>query len=149
MSEPAKTESGDAELAARCHEIQVALGTLEVPEYESLLEIGMAVRLALHIRGLPLLKYEQVRLVSIHFLGIPGLAVERILRLLAEVEFVRLETSGHTIRRLLPQVPYYEDLYQTLGEYGSSERTFSEAEELTLDIVRLRRVTKKLPSWPI
>src|SRR5690242_8139870 len=44
-----------ADTAARCHEIQVCLGNTDVPDFESVLEIGMAVRLALHLRGLPLL----------------------------------------------------------------------------------------------
>jgi hypothetical protein len=57
-----------SELAARCHEIQVSLGRKEVPEFERLVEVGMAVRLALHIRGLPLIEYEVLKLVASHFL---------------------------------------------------------------------------------
>ena len=45
--------------AARCHEIQLAIRDKEVPRFEGIPEIGMAVQLALHIRGLPLLDYEK------------------------------------------------------------------------------------------
>lgn len=49
---PADTPSA-AEVAARCHEIQTGLGLNEVPEFDNLRAVGMGVRLALHIRGLP------------------------------------------------------------------------------------------------
>lgn len=121
--------------AARCHEIQTSLGVVEVPEFESIPELGMAVRLALHIRGLPLINYNVLKLVANHYLGIPTLAVERIVRLLAEVEFVRLQTTGQTINGVLPTVPYYEDMYTQLGEYALIERPFNEAEELAIFLV--------------
>lgn len=94
--------SPNAELAARCHEIQVCLGTIEVPEFDNILEVGMAVRLALHLRGLPNLRFQVVGLVSVHYLGVPGLAVQRIIELLAEVDFVRITTEGRTIKTVLP-----------------------------------------------
>ena len=109
-----------AETAERCHEIQVCLGRTDVPEFESLLEIGMAVRLALHLRGLPLVQYEVVRLVSGHYLDIAPMAVQRVVHLLAEVEFVKLQSEGKTIRAVLPTVPYYEDLYATLGGFAAT-----------------------------
>jgi len=122
-------------LAARCHEIQTNLGAIDVPEFESIPELGMAVRLALHIRGLPLINYNVLKLVANHYLGIPTLAVERIVRLLAEVEFVRLQTTGQTINGVLPLVPYYEDMFTQLGEYALVERPFNEAEELAIFLV--------------
>lgn len=125
-----------AETAARCHEVQVCLGNTDVPDFENVLEIGMAVRLALHLRGLPLLTYEIVKLVAVHYLGIPAMAVQRIVYLLEEVEFVSLSTEGKTIKGILPRVPYYQDLYSTLGEFASTERTFTGAEELSLEMLR-------------
>jgi hypothetical protein len=74
-----------AKMVMRCQEIQTTLGSYEVPEFEAIPELGMATRLALHIRGLPLIKYETLKLVASHFLNIPKLAVERVVRLLAEV----------------------------------------------------------------
>jgi hypothetical protein len=134
-----------SDTAARCHEIQVCLGHTEVPDFENVLEIGMAVRLAIHVRGLSLLTYDVVKLVAVHFLGIPAMAVQRIVYLLEEVEFVALTTEGKTIKGILPKVPYYENLYTTLGEFASTERQFSSAEELSLEMLRrLARAPQKL-----
>jgi hypothetical protein len=124
-----------ATVAARCQEIQISLGSLEVPEFESIPELGMAVRLALHLRGLPLVDYETLKLVSVHFLGIPRLAVERIVILLADVGFIRLQKQGSTVKAVLPIVPYYEEVYDRLGEYALTETSFNEAEQLALTIV--------------
>lgn len=125
-----------ADTAARCHEIQVCLGHTEVPDLENVLEIGMGVRLALHLRGLPLLAYDVVRLVATHYLGIPAMAVRRIVDLLAEVEFVALQQEGNTVKAIFPKVPYYQDLYRTMGEFAATERTFSGAEDLSLEMLR-------------
>jgi hypothetical protein len=135
-----------SELAARCHEIQVSLGTTDVPEFDRLVEIGMAVRLALHIRGLPLIKYDVLRLVANHYLDIPTTSLRTVLNALAEVEFVRIVSEGSTIKSVLPTVPYYEDMYTRLGEYGTAGQ-FTEAEQLSLDLVnRLSRSPNKIDS---
>ena len=68
----------------------------EVPEFENLRSVGMAVRLALHIRGLASVNYDTLRLVATRYLGIPSFAVKSILELLAKVEFVKLQTDGKT-----------------------------------------------------
>jgi hypothetical protein len=130
------TEFSDAaKRIIRCNEIQTALSGTEVPEFESIPELGMATRLALHIQGLPLIKFELLKLVANHYLKIPKLAVERIVRLLAEVEFVRIQTQGSTITGVLPTVPFYEKLYDDLGNFATNEKTFNEPEVLTLKIV--------------
>ena len=123
------------ELAARCHEIQTGLGRTEVPEFEQIVLVGMAVRLALHIRGLPTIPFETVKLVSSHYLQIPPVAIRSVLELLDEVEFVRLGTSGKTIKNVLPDVPYYESLYSTLGDY-TNQLTLTEAEQLSIELVQ-------------
>ena len=131
-------------VAARCHEIKTGLGTTEVPEFEQLAFIGMAVRLALHIRGLPSIPFEIVKLVGYHYLGILPTAIRTVLELLDEVEFVRLGTEGQTIKTVLPDVPYYEELYATLGEY-SDRIDLNEAEYLSVDLLhRLARSPQKL-----
>ena len=136
-----------SKVVMRCQEIQTTLGSYEVPDFESIPELGMAARLALHIRGLPLLKYETLKLVASHFLNIPRLAVERVVRLLAEVEFVRLQQTGSTITGVLPTVPYYDELYEGLGAFAVAERNFNEAEELTLELVeRLAKSPEKVDS---
>ncbi|MDA8484776.1 hypothetical protein NNO07_17040 [Pseudomonas resinovorans] len=120
---------------ARCHEIQLAMKDKEAARLERIPEIGMAVQLALHIRGLPLLDYQLVKLVATTLIGIPRLAVDRITLLLAEIEFVRLIKEGKTIKSVLPTVPYFEDLYDGLGEYFETESGVDEFETLTLEIV--------------
>lgn len=133
-----------AEIAARCHEVQTGLGSTNVPEFDNVTLIGMAVRLALHIRGLPAISFEIVKLVGYHFLGIPTLAIKQVLELLAEIEFVRLGTEGKTIKTVLPDVPYYEELYNELGDYAIYNG-FNEAEELTLELMqKLSRAPHKM-----
>lgn len=136
MEDAKLTERSSGELAARCHEIQVSLGATEVPEFDLLSEIGMAVRLALHIRGLPAIKYETLRLVANHYLYIPTTTVRRIILLLAEAEFVKIDQEGKTIKTVLPTVPYYEDLFRELGEYAQTVGKFNETETLSIEIVR-------------
>ena len=118
--------------ASRCYEIQTNLGTKEVHEFETIPEIGMAIQLALHIRGLPLINYDTLKLVAGHYLKIPGLVIERIVRLLAEIEFLRLQTEGTSIKAVLPIVPYYNQLYDRVGEYSEANRTLNEAEQLAV-----------------
>jgi hypothetical protein len=63
---------------------------------------------------------------------------------LAEAEFVKVDRQGNTIRAIVPTVPYYEDLYDTLGEVAS-DRQLSESEQLTIDLVnRLSRSPRVL-----
>jgi len=139
-----KTTLTPAEFSARCHEIQTGLGTTEVPDFDKLLTVGMAVRLALHIRGLPPIPFDQLRLVAYHFLEISKFAAPDVVTLLADVEFVRLRTEGNTIKTVLPNVPYYEELYEILGEYSDSQK-FNEAEQLSIEILhRLATSPQKL-----
>ena len=128
-------EISRSDLAVRCHEIQTGLGRTEVPEFEQIVLVGMAVRLALHIRGLPPISFEILKLVASHFLQISAVAVRPVLELLEEIEFVHLGTSGKTITTVLPDVPYYEDLYSVLGEYTDT-LTLTEAEQLSITLVQ-------------
>lgn len=123
-----------SEVAARCHEIQTGFGNQEVPEFENLPLVGMGVRLALHIRGLPPVNYNTLRLVAVHLMGIPNVAVRRVVELLAELEFVKLQSQGNTINAVIPNVPYYETLYDTFGEY-TKDIKFTEAEELSIALL--------------
>ena len=122
-------------VAARCQEIQSCLGAMEVPEFESIPMIGMAVRLSLHINGLPLIDYEVLKRVCVAMLGIPRLAVDQIVRLLAEIEFVRLQQEGSTIKGVLPDIPFLDEVYEGVGEYVANSTRFNEAEQLALAVV--------------
>lgn len=132
------------ELSARCHEIQTGLGLTEVPDFDNIRTTGMAVRLALHIRGLPTVNYETLRIVATHYLGIPGAAVKSIVENLAEIEFVRIQSEGKTIKAVVPDVPYYESMYSTIGTFAV-ETGFNESEELALDMLcRLSKSPEKV-----
>ncbi|MBK8637053.1 MAG: hypothetical protein IPN92_01800 [Chromatiaceae bacterium] len=120
---------------ARCHEIQLAVRDKEVARFESITEIGMAVQVAIHIRGLPMIDYEMLKLISSTMLGVPRLAVDRIAELLAEIEFVRLQRDGRKIKSVLPTVPYFDDLYAGIGDYFETVAKPDEFELLTLEIV--------------
>lgn len=119
--------------AARCHEIQLATRDKEISRFEAIPEIGMAVQLALHIRGLPLVDYDQAKFVSASLLGIPRLAFDRIINILAEVEFVRIGGGGVVPKTILPTVPYFDEMYEGLGAY-LEQGGLDEFEALTLEI---------------
>lgn len=122
-------------IVARCHEIQLASRDKEISKFEAIPEIGMAVQLALHIRGLPIIEYDRLKLVAAALLGIPRLAVDRIVRILAEVEFLTIGSSGSTIKTILPTVPFFDGMYDGLGEYFETSGKADEFEKLTLEIV--------------
>jgi hypothetical protein len=65
--------------------------------------------------------------------------VKPALHLLAEAEFVVLDTRGRTIVTVIPNVPYFDDLYSKLGKVAL-ETNLTEAEQLTLKLAsRLSR----------
>lgn len=130
---------GRKDIAVRCHEIQSGLANKVVDDFEQLTLIGSAVRLALHIQGLPTIEYEKLKLVASYFLNISPLALRPVLELLAEIEFVKLATSGRTIDKVIPNVPYYEGLYETIGEYAE-DVGLNETEQLSVEL--LRRLAK-------
>lgn len=141
-----KDQATPAEVAARCHEIQTGLGTTEVPEFDSLSLIGMAVRLSLHIRGLPAINYDVVKLVGYHFLNIPTIAMKQVVELLADIEYIKVSSEGKTIKAILPNVPYYEELYECIGSVAI-DKGFSEAEEVTIELLhRLAKSPDKIDS---
>lgn len=122
------------EIATRCHDIQVSLIDKEVPEFDLLPKIGMLVRLALHFRGLPQIIYSTARLVASFYLDIPNIIFKELLFKLAEIEFVMLDTEGDTIHSILPTVPYFDQVYENIGEYANTKR-FNEYELLAIKIL--------------
>ncbi len=117
-----------------CKEIQATVGSNDVPELEAVRELGMAARLALHTRGLPLVSHETPRPVASHFLNMPKLAAERAVRLLAEVELVRLQQTGSTIRGERRTAPYHDELHDGPDAFAAFERKFNEAEEPKVEL---------------
>lgn len=123
------------DIVNKCHDIQVSLGNKSVPEYEAIPEIGMMIRLSLHIRGLPLIDYEILRLVADYYLQIPSLILRNIVLSLAEIEFLKIDKEGTTIKSILPTVPYFDDVYDVVGDFAQTERDFNEHELIAIDIL--------------
>ena len=121
--------------ASQCHDISTSLAGKDIPDFEIIPRVGMMVSLSLHLRGLPILEYEKMKLVSSHYFKIPPILLREILTNLAEIEFVRLYTQGNTIKQVLPQVPFFDDIYSTVGEFANAEFHFNEPEQLALKIV--------------
>ena len=129
-------------LVAACHDIFVSLDGKEVAEFENIPRIGMTVRLALHLRGLPIVEYEVLRLVSSYYFNIPNVALPSILQDLEDVQFIRIISEGRTYKRIIPMIPYFDNIYSTL-ESNIGIETFSETEQMSLEIL------KRLSNSPI
>lgn len=127
------------EIPLRAHDITVCLEKITVPEFEQLQILGMATRMALHLRGAPAVKYEVIRDIAVYLLDFSSQAVRPVLELLAEAEFLRLVTEGRSIKTVIPDVPFYDRLFTALGEISQSEN-FSEHELFAIDLAnRLAR----------
>lgn len=122
------------ESASKCHDIQVTIGGTEVPDFELIPKVGMMVNLALHIRGLPIMEYEKLRLVASHYFGIPTLAFKEIITNLADIGFVSLHSEKSTIKKVTPTVPYFDSVYDRIGEYAETIG-FTEPEAVALKIL--------------
>ena len=133
MAVPIERPEG-ALLAVRCHDITLSLAGRDSGDFEELLILGMAVRLALHLRGVQAVGYEVLRQIALHLLHIPATSLRRVLETLAEAEFIRLDQEGKTIKAVVPTVPYYDDLFEGVGEIAKA-RQLSEAESLTLALI--------------
>jgi len=58
----------------------------------------------------------------------------KIILKLAELEFVTLDTTGETIISLIPNVPYFDDVYTCIGDYANTKK-FNESEQLAIHIL--------------
>src|SRR5713226_746876 len=122
------------EAAIRAHDITVCLERTSVPEFEELSLLGRAVKLALHLRGVPAVSYEVLRNIAIYILNFPPSSVRPTIELLAEAEFVELDVDGRTIKTVVPSIPFYEKIFSNLATVAGSDK-FSEPEQLTLELL--------------
>jgi len=123
------------ELSSKSRDIQVTLGAKTIAEYEAIPQIGIIVTLALHLRGLPVIEYEKARQVAAHFFNIHPSTFKPTMMHLAEIEFVKLDTSGATIKNIYPQVPFFEDIYDKVGDYATVKLPLNEPERLALEMM--------------
>jgi hypothetical protein len=122
-------------IANKCHDIQVSIGNKNIPEYDTISEIGMMVRLSLHIRGLPQIDYTILKLVADHYLQIPSILLKSIVTNLAKIDFIKIDQEGSSIKSILPTVPYFDDIYKEVGDYAVSEKKLSEPEMVAIEIL--------------
>ena len=123
-----------SDIAEFAYDLHAGLSALQVPEFDDLHKIGMAATLAIHIKGLGEIEYEILRKVSDHFMSIPSIALGEVLRILEEVEFVKLLEKGRKIERIIPNIPIFEDVYAGLGDYADAEYDLNSHEQATLQI---------------
>lgn len=95
----------------------------------------MAATLAIHVKGLGQIDYETLRKVSDHFMSIPSIALEKVLRVLEQVGFVRLVERGPKIQQVIPNIPVFDDVYEQIGSYATSECELNSHEQATLAIL--------------
>jgi hypothetical protein len=124
------------ETAEFAYDLHAGLSALQVPEFDQIQIVGMAATLAIHLKGLGDVDYEVLRKVSDHFMSIPSYALKPVLDVLAEIEFVRLFTTGKTISKVTPNIPAFENVYDGIGAYADTELTLNGYEQATLAILR-------------
>lgn len=130
----------NSEVAVRSHDVLVTSGQSRAAEFDSLITLGAAVRLAVNLRGMPPVRYDLLRDVAVHRLGLQPPEVRPAIELLAEAEMVDLTVEGKTIKTVLPNIPFFSDLYSRLGEAGTQGQALNEHEQLTVELMeRLAR----------
>lgn len=125
------TNKETAELA---FDLQVGLEGADVPEYDAASDIGQAAVLAVNLRGLGETSYSTLRLVASQLFHIRSDVLDRILRILADLELIQLITSGQTITKVIPTVPHFEDVYERVGDF-LNEKPLNEIELATIAIL--------------
>jgi hypothetical protein len=103
-------------IAEYAFDLQVGLEGADVPEYDMAKTLGMASVLAVNLRGLGEIQYQSLRLVAAHYFHIRSDVLDGVLRTLADLELIKLVTSGSTIEQIIPTVPHFEDVYARVGE---------------------------------
>lgn len=123
------------ETAEFAYDLHAGLSSLQVSEFDQLPIVGMAATLAIHIKGLGDIEYEVLRKVSDHFMSIPSYALKQVIELLAEIEFIRVFSTGKTIERITPNIPTFDNVYSGIGEYVDREVDLNGHEQATLKIL--------------
>ena len=116
-------------------DLHTGLASYRVPEFDDLKLIGMAATLSIHIRGLGEIRYEVLRKVSDHLMGIPSIALETVLTVLEEIGFVKLVRPKKKISTVIPVIPVFDDVYEQIGSYADSECSLNSHEDATLHIL--------------
>lgn len=121
-------------LAEFASDIQTGLADYSVGDFGELRTLGMAASLAIQLRGLPELDFSVLAQVSDARFNIPSFALKDVLMTLSEVGMVKLYVNGRTIEKVDPRVPYFEDVFNTIGDYSSQFR-LNETEQVMVTIM--------------
>lgn len=121
-------------LAEFSYDIHSALGEYETPEFDYLKKLGMAATLAVHIRGLGNIPYDVLKQVSYHYFKIPSYALDQVLMLLADLNFIEILGTRSKISSITPQIPHFKSIYETIGTHPQ-DGDLSEIENVMLSIL--------------
>ncbi|OGP26911.1 MAG: hypothetical protein A2038_11040 [Deltaproteobacteria bacterium GWA2_57_13] len=104
----------------RAQDIQTSLQDVDLgplgAETKNLRLLGMAERLAIHIRGTDVIDdYKRLEYIGSQF-GIDSLVLPSVLNVLEELEWVRVEGKGAK-RKVEESVPFFRDIYSAAGKY--------------------------------
>src|SRR5688572_149452 len=107
------------DIALRAEDIQTGLqdASLTTQVVSTVTEtrlVGMAARLATHIRGRDVVPVRSFKAVGAN-LGIDGVALNEVQRVLEEAGHIRVVGQG-IARQIVETVPLFEDVYANLGE---------------------------------
>ena len=124
-------------IGLRAQDIQTGLQDVDLKalavETKIIRLIGMAERLAIHIRGSEVITdYQRLEYIASQF-GIDSLILPNVLEFLQELEWIRIEKVGSEIKKIEESVPYFSNIYSLAGQYFK-DISHSEVEEATIKI---------------
>lgn len=122
------------ETAEYAFDLQVGLNGADVPEFDAARLLGNAAVLAVNLRGLGEVEYSTLRLVAAHHFGIRSEAIDSVLRAMADLELIKIITSGSSIKTIIPEIPHFENVYEQVGAYVD-QRPLNEIEALTCELL--------------
>ena len=133
LSEPLKP----LKVGLRAQDVQTSVQDVELgplnAETKNIRLVGMAERLAIHIRGADIIRdYRRLEYIASQF-GIDSLGVlPKVLDVLQELSWVRVDNSGPE-PKVEETVPYFTDIYTAAGSYFQASKP-SEIETAALAV---------------
>ncbi|QJE74604.1 hypothetical protein HHL28_17430 [Aerophototrophica crusticola] len=121
-------------VAEYASDLQLGLRQQDVPEYKAIRKIGMSAVLAMNIRGLDEINYRILQMAAPFYFGIPSYVLDDIVSVLEEIEFIKVVRKADDIVSIIPDVPFYEDVFHVVGDYASTQK-LREVEQLTVSIL--------------
>jgi hypothetical protein len=112
----------NSRIGLRCQDIQTGLHDVDVDifapgEFQTLPLTGMAARLALRIRGRELVDKKQLSVIAAT-VGIKATELNTVVANLEEMDWVRAQKKNGAIEKITETIPYFSDLYETLGDFA-------------------------------